>query len=683
MIRGNNFNEVNESVQRSQQLINDIKNKYRKSGDDNSNNQNKNANKSQKTNSNKNSPKKRNNNQKLEVVKKTINKNNSQNKNNNTNRNYKWNKNRVTIGESYIYKKRRKNPKKFPFSTPQEAYEKHNPIKKHGAKKTPKNTLRIIAFGWFEQVGINCMWFEYNNEVLIVDMGLQFPDQYAYGINFRVPDLSYLKDKKVVWIAITHGHIDHIGWIPHLIKQFGKWVPIFATPMAYELIKMKQSDFGYNPLMFKYNKDSGVNIWTYFNALPFVVDHSIPDSVWLLISTPAGRIVHTWDWKFDQDPPEFRPSVNYKTLESFGAMWVKMLLSDSTNSFMTGASISEKTIIEPLEDIFSGANWRIITATFASIIDRIALIIKTSEKLWRKVVLLGKWMNDYMTIAKKLGYVKHKEDTLISMEQADKLPDDQVTICCTGAQWERYAALMRIATWESKDTVFKKWDTVVFSSSVIPGNERSVQELFGLCLEAWVDIHHYRTSNIHAGWHARQEDIKKMINLIKPEYYMPIYGERYMLHENAKIASGLGFSDDKIFVVRNWETLEFNKDSKIERAWFVKTRYVSVDGGLVWMTKETHLHERKQLQDSGIIFIAITKKWKNYKTDISSSGLPSLNKDLSSLKRKLHEKIVDMMKNDKKISEDVEKGKRHLSKKLATFIYQEIEKEPVVKIIFM
>ncbi|MCT4616990.1 MAG: ribonuclease J [Candidatus Gracilibacteria bacterium] len=675
MIRGNNITAVNESVKRSQKLIDDIKNKYRNNNDNKST-----------ASANTQEGNKQNNNSKLKVVRKVENKNNNNNNKGNNKKNNprgNFNKNRVSLGESYIYKKKRKNPKKFPFSTPAEAYSKHHPMKKQGAKKTPKNTLRVIAFGGFEQVGINCIGFEYNNEVLVVDMGLQFPDQYSFGINFRVPDLTYLKDKKVVGIAITHGHIDHIGGIPHLIKQFGKGVPIFATPMAYELIKMKQSDFGYSPLMFEYNKDSGVNIGTYFNALPFVVDHSIPDSVGLLISTPAGRIVHTGDWKFDQDPPDFRPSVNYKTLESFGAMGVKMLLSDSTNSFMTGASISEKTIVEPLEEIFSKANGRIITATFASIIDRIALIIKTSEKLGRKVVLLGKGMNDYMNIAKKLGYVKHKPDTLISMEEADVLPDHMVTICCTGAQGERFAALMRIATGESKDTKFQKGDTVVFSSSVIPGNERSVQELFGLCLEAGVDIHHYRTSNIHAGGHARQEDIKKMINLIKPEYYMPIYGERYMLHENAKIASGLGFNDDKILVLRNGETVEFNKDSKVEKSGFVKTRYVSVDGGLVGMTRENHLHERKQLQDSGVIVVAITKKANTYKTEIIASGLPNINKDLANLKKKINDKAIEMMHNDKKISEDIEKGRKHLAKKLGALIYQEIEKEPIVKIMFV
>jgi ribonuclease J len=232
--------------------------------------------------------------------------------------------------------------------------------------------------------------------------------------------------------------------------------------------------------------------------MPFTVDHSIPDSVGLLIETPVGRFVHTGDWKFDRNPLPYRPSTNYELLESIGNRGVRALLSDSTNAHLKGSSISESEVIESIEDIFAEASGRVITATFSSIIDRVMIIIAAAERFNRKVVLLGRGMNNYMDIAMKLGYARPKPGTIITMEDANRLPDSEVTICCTGAQGERYAALMRIATGESKDTFLKSDDTVVFSSSVIPGNERSVQGLFDIILAQGPRIYQYKESEIHA-----------------------------------------------------------------------------------------------------------------------------------------------------------------------------------------
>jgi ribonuclease J len=327
-----------------------------------------------------------------------------------------------------------------------------------------------------EQVGLNCMGFEYEDEMIIIDMGLQFADQYQYGINSSIPDLTYCRGKKVVGACITHGHIDHIGGVYYLMEQLGRSTPLYATAMAYELIKLKQSDMGAAlPNIREYKRYEPIQIGKYFQVTPFVVDHSIPDSVGLLIETPVGRFVHTGDWKFDKSPLPNRPSTNYEYLENLGARGVRALLSDSTNAHLLGSSISESAVIHSMEDIFAKATGRVITATFSSIIDRVMLIIATAEKYNRKIVLLGRSMNNYIDIAIKLGYVRPQPGTIISMEDAAKLPDNQVTICCTGAQGERYAALMRIVTGESRETTLKSDDTIIFSSSVIPGNERAVQ----------------------------------------------------------------------------------------------------------------------------------------------------------------------------------------------------------------
>lgn len=386
-------------------------------------------------------------------------------------------------GGSYLFPPNRRNRKSFPFLTPQQAIRRQAAPIEHRPKPIEPDTLRIIPFGGLEQVGMNCIGFEYDNEVFVVDMGFQFPDQYQHGISCSIPDLSYLRHKKVVGVAITHGHIDHIAAIPYTMQQIGKNTPLYATPMAYELIKLKQSELNYDLTgLTEYTRNKSIQIGKNFLVTPFTVDHSIPDSVGLHIQTPVGAFVHTGDWKFDRKPLPFRPSTDYDLLKSFGDRGVRALLSDSTNAHLSGASISESEVIESIEDIFAEAKGRVITATFSSIVDRVMVIISTAEKFNRKVVLLGRGMNNYTEIAIKLGYAKPKPGTLISMEEADKLPDDQVTICCTGAQGERYAALMRIATGESRDTSLRPTDIVVFSSSVIPGNERSVQGLFDIIM---------------------------------------------------------------------------------------------------------------------------------------------------------------------------------------------------------
>lgn len=455
-------------------------------------------------------------------------------------------------GSSYLFPANRRNKKSFPFSTPKQAIRRKNVPVELRPKPIEKETLRIIPFGGLEQVGLNCMGFEYGNEIIIVDMGLQFPDQYQHGVSSSIPDLSYVHNKKIIAVLITHGHIDHIGGIPYVMRQLGKNVPLYATPMAYELIKMKQGEIDYQLTnIHEYHRNKSVVLSNNFTVTPFTVDHSIPDSVGLCIDTPVGRFIHTGDWKFDKQPLPHRPSTDYTLLENFGDRGVRALLSDSTNAHLSGSSISESEVVGSIDDIFMGAKARVITATFSSIIDRIILIIATSEKFGRKVVLLGRGMNNYMDIALKLGYARPQPGTLITMAEADKLPDDQVTICCTGAQGERYAALMRIATGESFDTSLKPTDTVVFSSSVIPGNERSVQGLFDIIMAQGPRICQYKESRIHAGGHAQEEDTKKMIALIRPEVYIPIYGFPFMLHGNAQNAYDLGYDEEHVLIGKN------------------------------------------------------------------------------------------------------------------------------------
>lgn len=570
----------------------------------------------------------------------------------------------VGPGSSFISIPKWKNKRAFPFITPQQALKKFQPYAEHKAGPIAPGTLRIIPFGGLEQVGLNCIGFEYEKEILIVDMGIQFADQYQHGTGGSIPDLSYLKGKKIVGLCITHGHIDHIGGIPYAIKQIGRTIPLYATPMAFELIAGKQAEMN-APLsnMRTYNREVPVEIGEHFRVTPFTVDHSIPDSVGLFIETPVGNFVHTGDWKFDKKPLPHRPSTNYDLLESFGNRGVRALLSDSTNAHLKGSSISESEVIESIEDIFAAASGRVITATFSSIIDRVSVIIAAAEKFNRKVVLLGRGMNNYMDIAFKLGYSRPKAGTIISMEEASRLPDDQITICCTGAQGERYAALMRIATGESKDTHLKPTDIVVFSSSVIPGNERNVQGLFDIIYAQGPHIYQYKESEIHAGGHAREEDTKKMIGLIRPEVYMPIYGYPHMLHGNARNAKAMGYDDKHIIVGRNGQIMEFTKENFKITDTYVPHRYMAVDGYTLGISREDTIHDRHQLMVNGVVAVSVAKKTGQFLLDFSTSGFPAVS-NFPRAETRMKEFMDSLLKTDLDKFPDAEHFKKHVSKKL-------------------
>ncbi len=586
----------------------------------------------------------------------------------------------IRPGEPFLYEDSFKPKKSFPFLTPVQALRKFLHIPEERVKPLNKETLRIIPFGGTEQVGLNCMWFEYEDEMIIVDLGLQFADQYQYGINSSIPDLTYCKGKKIVGACITHGHIDHIGAVYYLLEQLGRDTPIYATAMAYELIKLKQADMKATlTKLSEYVRYRPIQLGKHFQITPFVVDHSIPDSVGLLIETPVGRFVHTGDWKFDKSPLPNRPSTNYEWIEALGKRGVRGLFSDSTNAHLLGSSISESSVVHSIEEIFEKAPGRVITATFSSIIDRVMLIISTSEKYGRKVVLLGRSMNNYIDIAIKLGYVRPKQGTIISMEDAAKLPDNEVTICCTGAQGERYAALMRIVTGESRETTLKSDDSIIFSSSVIPGNERAVQGLFDLITQQGPRIHHYKESEIHAGWHAKEEDTKKMITMLQPEYYIPIYGFPHMLRGNARNAYDLGYTKDKVPILRNGKLLEFTKDTMRETDEYVSKKLITVDGRMVGYTTERELHDRYQISSQGVLVIGISKKPSGFTIKYETVGLPPVN-SVPGLERSLDGVIRNILQ-DLSSFKDAEAFSLYVERKACDVMLHEIGKEPKVTVI--
>ncbi|MFZ2970891.1 MAG: ribonuclease J, partial [Minisyncoccia bacterium] len=447
-------------------------------------------------------------------------------------------------------------------------------IKPKAAKK-----LRVIPLGGLEEVGRNMTLFEYDNDIIIVDMGLQFPEEDMPGIDYIIPNINYLKGKEnnIKGVFITHGHYDHIGAIPHLMPKLGN-PPIFTAALTAGIIKRRQDDYPNDrALNVKViNFESKVNLGN-FRIEFFHVNHSIPDGLGLAIYTPEGLIIHTGDFKFDNSPVTDKPA-DIGRIAHLGSQNVLLLMSDSTGSENPGYSISEQDIQKTLDDIFFKSNGRMIVATFSSLVSRVQQIIALSEKYGRKVAIDGYSMRTTVEIANKLGYLKIKKGTLIKPEQIKHYPDNKVSLMCTGAQGEGKAVLMRIVNGEHRYVHIKKDDTVIFSSSVVPGNERTVQSLKDQLYRQGANVIHYKMMDVHAGGHAQIEDLKMMINLIKPKFFMPIHGNYFMLKLHAKIAEGVGIPPANAIVAGNGRVVEITKDSAILTKEKIPSSYVMVDG---------------------------------------------------------------------------------------------------------
>jgi len=478
-------------------------------------------------------------------------------------------------------------------------------------KKT-KNDLRIIPLGGLGEVGRNMTLLEYQKNILIIDVGLRFPEENMPGIDYIIPNTQYLKNRKkdVVGIVFTHGHYDHIGAFPYLISQiYKKNLKIFASPLTRGIILKRQEEFkGYpKPKITEVKSGSKINLGP-FKIEFFRQNHNIPDNLGLFIETPIGNILHTSDFKFDSHPINDLPT-DFKKLNDFGKRKVLLLMSDSTGAEEEGHSLSEKEISENLEEIFKIASGRIIAATFASLINRIQQLISLSEKYKRKVCIEGYSMKTNVEIAKQLNYVKAKKTTFITSKQIKNYPDSQVTILCTGAQGEARAALMRIASKEHRFIKIKKNDFVIFSSSVIPGNERTVQIVKDEILRQGAKVFHYKMMDVHAGGHGKKEELAKMIKMIKPTFFFPIHGQHSMLISHAELAKELGVHEKNIILPENGQVISLTQNKiSLERE-KVASNYVMVDGLGVGDVGEIVLRDRQILATDGMfVIIAIVDR---------------------------------------------------------------------------
>lgn len=477
---------------------------------------------------------------------------------------------------------------------------------------------QVFALGGLGEVGKNMYCIRHNDEIIIIDAGVMFPDDDLLGVDYVIPDFTYLQENesKIKYLLITHGHEDHIGGIPFLLSQV-KIPKIFAPAQAKELIekKLEERNIKYKNLHI-YNEKTNLKT-KYFNIEFFRTTHSIPDSHGISITTPNGIVVMTGDFKFDFTP--VGPMANLHKMAEIGSRGVKLLMSDSTNALSSGISLSESVVDENLGEIFrNNKENRIILATFASNIYRLKHIIDDCRENKRKVALFGRSMETSIDIAIKCGYIKDK-NIIISAEEANKLEPSKVCLLCTGSQGEPLAALSRIASGTHKQIKLLPNDIVVFSSSPIPGNSSSVSRTINKLYLKGVKVYTHGVGNsIHSSGHANQEELKLMIRLFNPEYFAPYHGEYRMLKTHCDIATLCNIPKQNTFILRNGDILNINKDG-IKKQGHVQAGDIYVDGSRIGDVSNIVIKDRTLMSNNGILAIII---------NIDSKGKKLLNNPL-------------------------------------------------------
>jgi ribonuclease J len=484
-----------------------------------------------------------------------------------------------------------------------------------------KQKLRIIPLGGLGEIGKNMMAIEYGNDIIIIDAGLMFPEEDMMGVDLVIPDTSYLQDKKenVRGIVITHGHEDHTGALPYIMPEMP--VPIYATKLTQGLIsvklkgmidKKKIKTIIIQPRQ-KYNLGK-------FEIEPFAVCHSIPDSIGLIINTPVGPIVHSGDFKIDYTPVDGR-TFDLSRLAQLGSRGVLALLADSTYADLPGYTPSENVVGKALDRIISEAPGRVIITTFASLISRIQQVLDAAVRYQRKVFIIGRSMRDTVRIAAEMGYLKLPANVLCKADELHKYPHDNVILLTTGSQGEPTSALVRITNRDNSQIKIIPGDTVVMSSTPIPGNETVVSRTIDNLFRQGADVIYERTAQVHVHGHASQEELKLLLNLVKPRFFIPIHGEYRHLSLHAKLARIVGIPQENIFVLEDGDILELdnNKGKVVER---LPSENVYVDGLVMGNLANVILRDRKLLSRDGIVVVIVALE-KNTGTIIGRPDIVS------------------------------------------------------------
>jgi ribonuclease J len=466
--------------------------------------------------------------------------------------------------------------------------------------------LRILPLGGVGEIGKNMTVFEYGDEIVVIDCGLMFPEEEMFGVDFVVPDITYLKDRRhmVKAFLITHAHEDHVGGLPFILPEF-PGVPVYASTLARGLLgnKIKEHKLNNNPLR-AFDPGETVELGA-FSATAFRIGHSIPDAMGIALRTPLGMIIHTGDFKFDHTPVDGKLS-DIHALAKFGSEGVLCLMSDSTRAESPGYTPSERIVGEVFRDIMDGLTGRIIVATFASNIARIQQVFDAAATFNRKVVVIGRSMEQNVRIASDLGYLKYPDSQLVSKDRLRDIADRDLVIATTGAQGEPMAGLARMANRDHRWVEIQPGDTVIVSASPIPGNEEVVGRTIDNLFKVGANVFYHDIKRAHVSGHASQEELKLMLNLTRPKHFIPIHGEFRMLVQHGRIAHELGVQPESIFIIENGQPIEFLPDGTARRGAPVEAGYVYVDGLSVGEVGDVVLRDRRALANDGMFLVVVT-----------------------------------------------------------------------------
>ena len=546
-------------------------------------------------------------------------------------------------------------------------------------------TVRIIPLGGLNEIGKNLTLIEYRNDIVIIDCGLTFPEDEMLGVDIVIPDTTYLMKNKnrIRGIVITHGHEDHIGALPYVLKKLD--LPVYGTKLTLGLIENKLKEHQLSTENLKViTADDKIKLGAF--EVEFIrVTHSIPDSVAVVVNTPLGKIIHTGDFKVDFTPIDGSNIDLYK-FAKLGNEGVLALLADSTNVEREGSTMSEMMVGRTFDDIFRTAKQRIIVATFASNVHRVQQIINSSIKVGRKIAVSGRSMVNVVSVAKELGYLKMPDDALIDINELSNYADDKVTIITTGSQGEPMSALSRIAASEHRKITLKHDDLVIISATPIPGNEKTVSKVIDKLLKRGARVIYESLADIHVSGHACKEDLKLIHSLVKPKYFIPVHGEYRHLRKHTEVAYDLGMKKEDVFLINNGDVLSLSskKGMIVDH---VQSGQVLVDGLGVGDVGNIVLRDRRHLSEDGLIVVVVTISRQDGSVvagpDIVSRGFVYVreSEDLMSEAREVVQKTLKDCE-DRNIS-DWATLKSKVRDSLKEFLYVKIKRNPMILPIIM
>ena len=545
-----------------------------------------------------------------------------------------------------------------------------------------QNSIKVIPLGGLGEIGQNMMVLEYDDEIIVIDAGVLFSGQDTPGIDFAIPDISYLLEnkEKVRSILITHGHEDHIGALPYVLSELD--VPVYSSRLTHGLITVKLREFGILP-------EARLNVvepHTPFKTGNFRVEffrvcHSIPDAMGIAITTPLGTIVHTGDFKIDHTPVDGK-TTDFTALAQLVADGALLLFSDSTYAEVDGYTESEQIVGEVLDRVIGNAEGRVMIATFASLISRIQQVLDAAVKHDRKVTVVGRSMVNNVNMALNMGYLSAPSGTVVPMSEARRLPHDEVVIIATGSQGEPTSALVRIANGEHQDIEVVPGDTVVLSSSPIPGNETVVAKTIDNLYRQGANVLYSRIALVHVHGHASREELKMMLSLVNPQFFVPVHGEYRHLVAHASIAQSMGISKDNTFVLEDGDVLELTayEGQVVDR---VEHGQVLVDGRRkLWSSDSVVLNERRRLAQDGIVVVVITLDKQTGEpvkpAEVVTSGFVDAEQS-QDIFEKVSKMALKTLAKEGLNTLELEQVKAKITSSMSDFLYSETRRRPTVR----